>query len=101
MLIALDNFFSTDDKIDFFGSRCTRKPSYNYKLSGKQYGDGIFWNTFYELTLFINHNCTNTGAKIRQIERITQYAPTSAQYVEIKPWNSSITNLGQESAGYL
>ncbi|EGT36924.1 hypothetical protein CAEBREN_15247 [Caenorhabditis brenneri] len=93
-------YFSTDDKIDFFGPKCTREPSYNYKLSGKQDGDGGFWNTFYELDFYIIHNCTNHGAKMRQIRRNTQYAPASALFVEIKPWNSSITNQGQETAEF-
>ncbi|CAL2048060.1 unnamed protein product [Caenorhabditis brenneri] len=89
-----------DDKIDFFGSRCTREPSFNYELRGKQSGDGSFWNTFYELDFYIIYNCTNHGAKMRQIRRSTQYAPSSALFVEIKPWNSSITNLGLETAAF-
>ncbi|CAL2051995.1 unnamed protein product [Caenorhabditis brenneri] len=89
-----------DDKIDFFGSRCTKGPSYNYELSGIQDGDGGFWNTFYELDFYIIHNCTNHGAKMRQIRRNTQYAPSSASFVEIKQWNASITNLGQETFAF-
>ncbi|CAL2048704.1 unnamed protein product [Caenorhabditis brenneri] len=88
-----------DDKIDSFGTTCTRQPSHNYTLHGTQNGDAGFWNTFYELDFYITHNCTSQGAKMRQIRRATQYAPTSASYVEIKPWNSSIFNLGQETIG--
>ncbi|EGT45373.1 hypothetical protein CAEBREN_25591 [Caenorhabditis brenneri] len=108
----------TDDKIDFFGTKCSREPSYNYKLSGTQNGDGGFWNVrklsfvrnsciiliqlqnFYELDFYIIHNCTNHGAKMRQIRRTTQYAPSSALFVEIKQWNSSITNLGLETTAF-
>ncbi|CAL2051989.1 unnamed protein product [Caenorhabditis brenneri] len=90
----------TDDKIDFFGTKCTRDPSYNYKLSGTQNGDGGFWNNFYELDFYIIHNCTTHGAKMRQIRRNTQYAPSSALFVEIKQWNSSITNLGLETTEF-
>uniref|UniRef100_A0A1I7TLL6 Chitin-binding type-4 domain-containing protein n=1 Tax=Caenorhabditis tropicalis TaxID=1561998 RepID=A0A1I7TLL6_9PELO len=81
-----------DDRIDFFGTRCTSNAYYPYDIKGIQTGDGL-WNEDYELTMYVSHNCTR-GGDIRRIERVTKNVPLSDHHVNIV-WNVNVADLGE------
>ncbi|CCD67354.1 FBA_2 domain-containing protein [Caenorhabditis elegans] len=67
-----------DDTIDHFGTKCTRLKELKYVLNGFQSNDGLKDN-FYEVELWIYHNCSRYGNIHLQRHNLS-FVPVTQKY---------------------
>ncbi|CAI2305299.1 unnamed protein product [Caenorhabditis sp. 36 PRJEB53466] len=80
------------DVIDHVGVKCVRRGDMAYDLDGVQFGgDGLF-DKFYEVEVWITHNCTTDG-HIEAIKRVEQPISTSETDVRLIDWYVNVLTV--------
>lgn len=87
-------FFSKKDVLDYKDARCTSEQESDFDLKGEEDGDGIFsvglqnkyhfiknyfklLQDYYDITMFITHNCSSLNNTIRKVQRIIKKVPVT------------------------
>ncbi|CAA91053.1 ACT domain-containing protein [Caenorhabditis elegans] len=86
-------FFSKKDVLDYKDARCTSEQESDFDLKGEEDGDGIF-SDYYDITMFITHNCSSLNNTIRKVQRIIKKVPVTENHVELSNWKVNVTNIG-------